>query len=104
MNLTVDDTPIFQHHDVVFMPDGSVLQTHPESACHDMYCSIHNPSNHPLRDAPQLWHDRSKSIQRICSHGYRHHDPDDFMHKWRSGLPLAVLALIARHDCDGCCR
>lgn len=100
----MDPTPLFRHHDVIFLPDGTLLQTHPASRCAGRVCSIHNPSDHPLRDAPQLWDPRFRSIYRMCTHGNVHLDPDDFMFKWRAGLPLSALALISVHDCDGCCR
>lgn len=100
----MDPTPVFQRNDAVFLPDGTLLQTHPTAACVGTFCSIHNPSDHPLRDAPQLWDHRFRSIYRMCVHGNVHLDPDDFMFKWRSGLPVHVLALIGAHDCDGCCR
>lgn len=100
----MDHTPVFKHNDAVFLPDGTLLQTHHESRCVGNFCSIHNPSDHPLRDAPQLWDPRFRSIYRLCTHGHVHPDVDDFMFKWRSGLSLAALALIGAHDCDKCCH
>jgi hypothetical protein len=100
----VDPTPVFARNDAIFLPDGTLLQTHSEDECIRAYCSIHNPSDHPLRDAPQLWNSRFKTMHRMCDHGYVHLDPDDFMFKWRMGLSLATLAIIRRHDCDDCCR
>lgn len=100
----MDSTPLFRHRDVVFLPDGTLLQTHSPSQCVGNFCSIHNPSDHPLRDAPQLWDGRFKAIYRLCSHGHVHIDVDDFTFKVRLALPPAVLALISVHDCDGCCH
>jgi hypothetical protein len=100
----VDPTPIFQRNDAVFLPDGTLLQVHSVSRCVGDHCSIHNPSDHPLRDAPQLWDPRFKSIYRMCVHGNVHLDPDDLMFKWRVGVSVQVLALISVHDCDGCCH
>lgn len=100
----MDPTPMFQRNDVVFLPDGTPLQIHPAHACRGSYCSMHNPSDHPLRDAPQLWDPRFRSIYRMCTHGNVHLDPDDFTFKWRAGASLQVLALISVHDCDGCFR
>ena len=100
----MDATPVFRNHDAIFLPDGTLLQTHHYSRCVGSYCSIHNPSDHPLRDAPQLWHQRFKTMYRQCAHGYVHPDFDDFRFKWRVGLSLAALALLSRHDCDQCCH
>lgn len=100
----MDATPIFRHNDAIFLADGTLLRTHPGRACVGTHCSIHNPSEHPLRDAEQLWNPRFKTMHRVCSHGYVHLDPDDFYFKWRSGLSLATLALITKHECDGCCH
>lgn len=95
---------MFQHHDAIFLPDGTLLRTHAAHACRGNHCSIHNPSDHPLRDAPQLWDPRFKSIYRMCTHGVVHVDPDDFKFKWRAGVSLQVLALVSVHNCDGCCH
>lgn len=100
----MDTTPVFARNDVIFLHDGTLLQTHSPARCVGDHCAVHNPSDHPLRDAPLHWSDRFKSMYRSCTHGYVHHDPDDFTFKWRAGLPLVVLALVTRHDCDGCCR
>lgn len=100
----MDPRPLFRENDAIFLPDGTLLQTHPETSCGGGVCSIHNPSNHPLREAPQSWNDRHKTIHRVCDHGYVHLDPDDFYFKWRIGLSLTALALISKHECDGCCR
>ena len=101
----MDDTPLFTRGDVIFLPDGTTLQTHPESRCAGNACSIHNPSDHPLRDAPQYWDDRFKTIYRLCSHGYVHPDADDFAYKTSvQRLSPLLLALVSAHDCDGCCR
>lgn len=100
----MDDAPVFKRNDAIFLPDGTLLQTHPEWQCLGNYCSIHDPSDHPLRDAPQLWDDRFRSVYRLCAHGHVHPDVDDFMFKIRSGIAPSVLALLGAHDCDHCCH
>lgn len=100
----MDDTPLFARNDIIFMHNGDALRTHPPERCEGDHCCIHNPSDHPLRDAPQFWNDRFKTIKRACAHGALHPDPDDFMHKWRAGVSLVGLTLISAHPCDGCCR
>lgn len=100
----MDPTPVFQRNDAVFLPDGTLLQTHPASRCTGSFCSIHNPSDHPLRDAPQLWDPHFRSIYRMCTHGVIHPDVDDFAYKVRSGLSHILLAFLGAHVCDDCCR
>jgi len=100
----VDSTQVFKYNDAVFLPDGTLLMTHPEHACKGGHCCIHNPSDHPLRDAPMRWVARFKSIQRTCSHGVNHPDYDDFLYKIRVGVSGVMLAVIGAHNCDGCCH
>jgi hypothetical protein len=64
-------------------------------------CAIHNPSYHPLSDAKQyMREDKSFLIERICSHGVGHPDPDSasFIAKQQGNKAIWV------HGCDGCCR
>lgn len=64
-------------------------------------CAIHNPSYHPLSDSPQLMReDKSFLIERLCSHGIGHPDPDSasFIAKQQGSKGIWV------HGCDGCCR
>ena len=37
------------------------LRTHGPDECSGPFCVIHNPSDHPLRDAPMHWRTESKS-------------------------------------------
>lgn len=100
----MDPTPVFARHDAIFLPDGTLLQTHPKWMCGTGFCCIHNPSDHPLRDAPMFWIDQFKSMDRLCSHGVRHPDPDDFAFKVRVGVPHLLLSVIGAHECDHCCH
>lgn len=67
---------------------------HPPSACAGGTCPFHLRSNHSLRGFPQVWHGDRETVDRLCSHGYGHPDPDSPWHrdseKWN-------------HECDGCC-
>ncbi len=101
----MDDTPVFARHDVIFTLDGVALRTHPEKYCAGQICCIHNPSDHPLRDAALNWRDDRHLMERICSHGIGHPDPDDLAHKRRM-MPSDVYDNYAFgiHGCDGCCR
>lgn len=80
--------------DQITLHDGTTLSTHGTSQCQGRHCPIHNPSNHPLRNAPQAWQGELGYMQRVCSHGQYHADPDD----WKVQLGHV------RDACDGCCR
>ena len=67
------------------------LYTHPDFACTGQSCTIHNRSNHSMRSFPQHWRTDLAIMERICSHGLGHPDPDEYK-------------LNIRHDCDGCCE
>ncbi len=62
--------------DIIVMYDGPVLETHGASQCAGSNCCIHNPSEHPLRDAPMHWIRELNLMMRICPHGHPHPDPD----------------------------
>ena len=74
------------------------LRTHGPGECSGEFCVIHNPSGHPLRDAPLNWRADKGVMERICPHGIGHDDPDDVAHRKRIGVTHAGV-----HGCDGCC-
>lgn len=53
------------------------LWVHAEGTCIGKNCSIHDPSDHPLKDARRNWRGDRNLMERICSHGVGHPDPDD---------------------------
>lgn len=65
-------------------------------------CSIHNPSDHPLRDAPTFWRSDRGIMERICPHGIGHPDPDGiaFIRATRGDGDAWAEGV---HGCDGCC-
>lgn len=69
---------------------GEVLLTHPSSACKGQYCTIHNHSNHHMREWHQHWRSDRHLIERVCPHGVGHPDPDE-------------INKDTTHGCDGCC-
>jgi len=71
------------------------IWTHAKDACGSTHCTIHNRSNHVMRSWPQNWRTDRKIMERVCSHGVGHVDPDDyaFIRGWDDGV----------HGCDGCC-
>ena len=83
-------------------PDKYVLNTHRKTDCLGPNCAIHNPSDHPLKDAPLNWRADRRLMERICEHGVGHPDPDDlaFKRKMR-GDEFASGEGV--HGCDGCC-
>ena len=75
-----------------------LINIHPETACAGRHCVIHNPSDHPLRDATMIWRSDKGIMERLCEHGIGHDDPDDYAYR-RSINPNATSI----HGCDGCC-
>ena len=93
--------------DLTFLHDGRLMKVHGSDECSGPNCCIHNPSDHPLKDAPLSWRSDHVLMERICEHGIGHPDPDDLDH-WRrqiGHLPQSEKFLTARaeHSCDGCC-
>lgn len=77
--------------------DGIPMWVHKVEYCSGM-CPIHNPSSHPLSDAPLYWRGDRGFFERICRHGVGHPDPDSMAYL-RSLNPRADDT----HGCDGCC-
>ena len=73
------------------------ILTHPQYACKGESCSIHNKTDHSMRLFPQHWRSDRAIMERICSHGVGHPDPDEFKIQGKSGWAEKV------HGCDGCC-
>lgn len=91
-----------QLHDIWEDCTGRTFYVHKRTVdCDINGCAIHNPSYHPLSDAKQyMREDKSFLIERICSHGVGHPDPDSasFIAKQQGSSGIWV------HGCDGCCR
>jgi hypothetical protein len=67
-----------------------VFGVHEDDQCAGDYCTIHNNSEHRMRDFKQLWRDDMAIMERVCEHGVGHPDPDE-------------IKLRKEHGCDGCC-
>lgn len=67
---------------------------HPASKCAGQPCTIHNRTDHNMREFPQHWRGDRGIMERICTHGIGHPDPDDFKMSDESERI---------HGCDGCC-
>jgi hypothetical protein len=76
--------------------------------CMQNGCCIHNPSDHPLRDAPMQWRVagpfdiKPSHMERVCDHGVGHPDHDSLAYLERIGQH-DLARHLARHGCDGCC-
>jgi hypothetical protein len=58
-------------------------------------CCIHNQSKHHMVSWPQNWRSDKNMMERLCSHGIGHPDPDD--------LKVRTTNWAGIHGCDGCC-
>lgn len=89
-------------HDEWEDSSGRVYRVHKRNLnCELDGCAIHNPSYHPLSDAPQYMRDdKDFLIERVCKHGIGHPDPDSasFIAKTIGDSAIWV------HGCDGCCN
>jgi hypothetical protein len=71
---------------------------HSKKNCKGENCVIHNPSDHVMKGFKTHWRSDRGLMERICSHGIGHPDPD----------ALAIYPPEKRkwegiHGCDGCC-
>lgn len=83
-----------------------LLYTHTVEACGGDACPLHNPSNHPLTDAPMAWRGDVGIgyMERYCDHELAHPDVDDLAHKILSlGVENVLEVGYGEHTCDGCC-
>lgn len=64
---------------------------------------MHNPSDHPLKDARLAWTEdvHPGHPLRICGHGVAHPDYDDLRWRWTAGLTVPLV-----HECceSNCCQ
>lgn len=81
-----------------------LINVHSEDRCIGEYCTIHNPSDHHMKD----WDVTLRSsglIERLCpDNGVGHPDPDSWpaMNKlWQECYGDEGAFQV--HGCDGCC-
>lgn len=82
-------------------PGWKLANTHPWSDdCDEFGCVLHNPSvNHVNEEGwPYNWRGDRGIMERICSHGVGHPDPDSAAFFRRIGKVYQNI-----HGCDGCC-
>lgn len=81
-----------------------VLNIHNGSQCQGRACVIHNPSDHSMRSfrthfrSPGPFDIKPAHVERICSHGIGHPDPDDLAYQ-----KIVGEEGMGVHGCDGCC-
>jgi hypothetical protein len=85
----------------VRLENNQVVMTkvHEANDCIGPQCSLHNRSNHPMREFPQVWRSDRHLMERQCPHGIGHPDPDDpKIYNAPEGKNYELI-----HGCDGCC-
>lgn len=87
------DTPI---NEWVDSTGATLYNVHRAESCKGRPCCIHNVSNHHMKTWPQLYRFDRRIMERVCTHGVGHPDPDDFriLNKLDNGI----------HGCCGCCH
>lgn len=75
--------------------DETIVNTHDPEQCAHEHCTIHNMSEHHMRDWPQHWRSDRGLMERICPHGVGHPDPDEYK--------IHLNPAESIHGCDGCC-
>lgn len=71
------------------------LHCHDELSCRGEFCTLHKRSEHSMRSFPQQWRGDRGLMERVCSHGIGHPDPDE-LNLDKNGRGI--------HGCDGCCQ
>jgi len=71
------------------------MYCHDYGTCVEEYCTLHERSNHSMREFPQHWRGDRGIMERICTHGIGHPDPDDY--RFLNGEDDGI------HGCCGCC-
>ncbi len=85
-----------------FTGTGQKLRVHSKELCEGRYCPIHNPSDHPLKNAPTHWRGDRAIMERICEHGVGHPDEDELA--FRIDVLKEDPEYAGIHGCDGCCH
>jgi len=87
------------------MHEGRGTPVHGTSQCQGRACPFHNPTDHRMNEWPKhvRW-DRCALVERICSHGIGHPDPDslEWVNEYRTQKRWDRDD--GTHGCDGCCR
>jgi len=76
-----------------------VTHIHKKTDCAGRPCAIHRPSKHSMRGFPTHFRFDRYLMERICTHGVGHPDPDDVAYQ-QEAMPKRAPGV---HGCDGCC-
>ena len=72
-----------------------LLSHEPEECNNPQVCTIHNRTDNHMRSFKQFYRFDRGIMERICSHGIGHPDPDD--------INIINGKDDGAHGCDGCC-
>jgi len=72
-----------------------LLSHEPDECMSPEACTIHNRTDHHMRSFKQFYRFGRGIMERICTHGVGHPDPDDYK--------IITGADDGAHGCDGCC-
>ena len=82
--------------------EETLVNVHIPYLCDGRTCVIHNLTDHHMRSWPQLWRADRQFMERTCSHGIGHPDPDQWEYLVEKyGKKRAKSEFV--HGCDGCC-
>lgn len=95
----------FWKQDKVILDNGQIWWVHKRDICAGSFCAIHNPSDHLLKDARIIIRGANPFsmkpygfVERVCTHGIGHSDPDSVAYFDSIGISHTGI-----HGCDGCC-
>lgn len=94
LGVTVDRIYVLEHRD-------SYIVTHRPDQCAGEVCCVHNKTNHSMRGFPQVFRYDRGIMERICTHGVGHPDPDQDAFFKKTYGDDAWAEWI--HGCCGCC-
>ena len=86
---------------------GQKLKVHSRKDCSALIdnsrqgCVIHAPSDHPMKAFRTHWREDRHIMERLCSHGIGHPDPDDMDYLTSVGHNKDNYQSV--HGCDGYC-
>lgn len=79
-----------------------LVNVHDRVLCAGHPCCVHNPTEHHMYGWRQHWRSDRALMERLCSHGVGHPDPDHMNYVRRTRPEHAYAEGV--HGCDGCCR